>query len=134
MSPFRRILEFAKPYRIYFVLSIVFNVLYSLMAIVSITSILPILKILFDNVKKEDLQPLDTTAEDYSLFDELQHDATVYVANLMEQHGQLTVLAWLCAVTVVMFFFRNFFRYIAQYYMIALRSGTSRDIRNAMYN
>ena len=134
MSPFRRILEFAKPYRIYFVLSIVFNVLYSLMAIVSITSILPILKILFDNVKREDLKPLDTTAEDYSLFDELQHDATVYVANLMEQHGQLTVLAWLCAVTVVMFFFRNFFRYIAQYYMIALRSGTSRDIRNAMYN
>ena len=55
MSPFRRILQFAKPYRIYFVLSIVFNVLYSLMAIVSITSILPILKILFDNVKKEDL-------------------------------------------------------------------------------
>lgn len=134
MSPFRRILEFAKPYRIYFVLSIVFNVLYSLMAIVSITSILPILKILFDNVKKEDLEPLDNTAENYSLFDELQHDTTVYVANLMEQHGQLTVLAWLCAVTVVMFFFRNFFRYIAQYYMIALRSGTSRDIRNAMYN
>lgn len=134
MSPFRRILEFAKPYRIYFVLSIVFNVLYSLMAIVSITSILPILKILFDNVKKEDLEPLDTTANDISLFDELQHDATIYVANLMEQHGQLTVLAWLCAVTVVMFFFRNFFRYIAQYYMIALRSGTSRDIRNAMYN
>ena len=134
MSPFRRILEFAKPYRIYFVLSIVFNVLYSLMAIVSITSILPILKILFDNVKKEDLEPLDTTANDISLFDELQHDATIYVANLMEQHGQLTVLAWLCAVTVVMFFVRNFFRYIAQYYMIALRSGTSRDIRNAMYN
>ena len=134
MSPFRRILEFAKPYRIYFVLSIVFNVLYSLMAIVSITSILPIQKRLFDNVKKEDLEPLDTTANDISLFDELQHDATIYVANLMEQHGQLTVLAWLCAVTVVMFFFRNFFRYIAQYYMIALRSGTSRDIRNAMYN
>ncbi|MDG4946709.1 ABC transporter ATP-binding protein/permease [Weeksellaceae bacterium KMM 9713] len=134
MSPFRRILEFAKPYRIYFVLSIVFNVLYSLMAIVSITSILPILKILFDNVKKEDLEPIDTTAADVSLFDELQHDATIYVADLMQQYGQLTVLAWLCAVTVVMFFFRNFFRYIAQYYMIALRSGTSRDIRNAMYN
>ncbi|MDG4949808.1 ABC transporter ATP-binding protein/permease [Weeksellaceae bacterium KMM 9724] len=134
MSPFRRILEFAKPYRIYFVLSIVFNVLYSLMAIVSITSILPILKILFDNVKKEDLEPIDTTAADVSLFDKLQHDATVYVAELMQQYGQLTVLAWLCAATVVMFFFRNFFRYIAQYYMIALRSGTSRDIRNAMYN
>lgn len=133
MSPFRRILEFAKPYRIYFVLSIVFNVLYSLMAIVSITSILPILKILFDNVKKEDLQPLDPNHE-MSLFDELQHKATIYIADLMEVHGQLTVLAWLCAVTVVMFFFRNLFRYAAQYYMIALRSGTSRDIRNALYD
>lgn len=133
MSPFRRILQFAKPYRIYFVLSIVFNVLYSLMAIVSITSILPILKILFDNVKKEDLEPINPS-KSLSLFDELQVKATHYVAELMQDYGQLTVLAWLCGVTVIMFFFRNLFRYIAQYYMIALRSGTSRDIRNAMFN
>lgn len=133
MSPFRRILEFAKPYRIYFVLSIIFNILYSLMAIVSITSILPILKILFDNVQEEDLRTVDTN-EEVSLFDSLQDQVTFYIASLMQEHGQLKVLAWLCAVTVVMFFFRNFFRYIAQYFMIALRSGTSRDIRNAMYN
>ena len=132
MSPFRRILQFAKPYRIYFVLSIVFNILYSLMAIVSITSILPILKILFENVEPVAQQAIPA-AEGFS-FDAVQHQITQWMYLQMQKYGQMTVLAWLCGITVIMFFFRNLFRYLAMYYMIGLRSGTSRDLRNALYN
>lgn len=134
MSPFRRILTFAKPYRIYFVLSILFNILYSLMAIVSVTSILPILKILFENIKPTDVEKTEPKAEGFLSFDDLQYTVTQWISQQMQEHGQLKVLAWLCAVTVILFFFRNLFRYLAQYFMIGLRSGTSRDLRNALYN
>lgn len=133
MSPFRRILGFAKPYKIYFILSIVFNILYSLMAIVSITSILPILKILFENVKPENQPAADLSGNSLS-FDAVQQEVTQWMYQQMQVHGQLTVLAWLCGITVVMFFFRNLFRYLAMYYMIGLRSGTSRDLRNTLYD
>lgn len=134
MTPFRRILKFADPYRIYFVLSIVFNILYSLMAIFSITSILPILKILFENVQPEKPGDSQLSESDSFSFDAVQADITGWIATQIQQHGQLTVLAWLCGLTVVMFFFRNLFRYLAAYYMIGLRSGTSRDLRNALYH
>lgn len=134
MSPFRRILKFANPYRIYFILSIVFNVLYSLMAIVSISSILPILKIFFENVKPESIEKPEPSTSFFLSFDDLQYKITLWMSEQIRDHGHLTVLAWMCGITVFLFFFRNLFRYLAQYYMVGLRSGTSRDVRNALYD
>ena len=134
MSPFRRILKFAQPYNIYFVLSIIFNILYSLMAIVSITSILPILKILIEKINPAEMQPPAVSKDTLISFDALQYQITKWIAEKTIEHGQLTVLAWFCGITVVMFFFRNLFRYLAQYYMVGLRSGTARDLRNALYD
>ena len=134
MSPFRRVLEFAKPYRIYFVLSIVFNVLYSLMAIVSLTSILPILNILFDKTQTENLPSKIETETDGFSFEKIQNQLIHWVNAQMQEHGSLKVLAWLCGITVILFLFRNLFRYLAMYFMIGLRSGTARDLRNAIYD
>ncbi|MDO5656005.1 MAG: ABC transporter ATP-binding protein [Flavobacteriaceae bacterium] len=134
MSPFRRILQFAQPYKSYFVLSIVFNILYSLMAIVSVTSILPILKILFENVKPQELEDKVQQGESFFSFDHVQYQVTQWMYEKIIDYGQLTVLAWLCGITVLLFFFRNLFRYLAMYFMIGLRSGTSRDLRNTLYN
>ncbi|MGI9527893.1 MAG: ABC transporter ATP-binding protein [Weeksellaceae bacterium] len=134
MSPFRRILKFANPYKKYFVLNIIFNILYSLMANVSLFSILPILKILFENVKPEQVTPEVISSDAPLSFDNFQAQLTQWISAKMVEHGQLTVLAWLCGITVLMFFFRNLFRYLAQYYMVGFRTGTTRDLRNALYD
>lgn len=52
----------------------------------------------------------------------------------IEVYGQTKVLALLCIVTVTAFFFRNAARYFAQYYLVALRTGVSRKIRNDLFN
>lgn len=134
MSPFRRILQFAKPYKKYFVLNIFFNILYSLMANVSLFSILPILKILFDNVRPSDIQVNNEMSGSPFSFENFQAKLTQWVSEQMVEYGQLTVLAWLCGITILLFFFRNLFRYLAQYYMVGFRTGTSKDIRNALYD
>lgn len=134
MSPFRQVLNFAKPYKAYLGLNVLFNILYSLMSIVSVTSLLPILKILFDNVESvnTDLEPLDNSAA--FNFDNLQNNLISWISHQMSEHGQLTVLAWLCGITVVLFLFRNLFRYLAVYFMVAFRTGVSRDLRNSLYS
>ncbi|MXV38081.1 ATP-binding cassette domain-containing protein [Flavobacteriaceae bacterium Ap0902] len=135
MSPFRRILQFANPYKKYFALNILFNILYSLMANISLFSILPILKILFENIKPDEINTTSEKVDDSIFsFQSLQDKLTEWIADMMVDHGQLTVLAWLCGVTVIMFFLRNLFRYLAQYYMVGFRSGTTRDLRTALYD
>ncbi|MDO5510733.1 MAG: ABC transporter ATP-binding protein [Weeksellaceae bacterium] len=134
MSAFRRILVFAKPYRVYLVLNILCNIMYSLLAIFSVGSLLPILKILFDNVEREP-QAVQAPSRDriYS-FDSLQADLNNWISNAMVEHGSLTVLAWLCIFTVTLFALRNIFRYMALYFMVAFRSGVSRDLRGTLYD
>lgn len=134
MSPFRQVLNFAKPYKGYLGLNVLFNILYSLMSIVSVTSLLPILKILFDNVKpvNKELQSLNTSGA--FNFDNLQNHLINWISKAMTEHGQLKVLAWLCGITVGLFLLRNLFRYLAVYFMVAFRTGVSRDLRNALYN
>lgn len=133
MSPFRRILKYAKPYRLGLVFSVIFNILYSLLAIVSVTSILPILKILFDNVEGKNSElPPPPKSSPYS-FDTLEYNVSKWVAEQMHEIGELKVLGLLCAFTVSLFLFRNLFRYLASYFLIGLRSGMARDLRNALY-
>lgn len=134
MSPFKRVLQFAKPYKKFFVLNILFNILYSLMANISLFSILPILKILFENAKPDKVIVEPEATSSVFSFNHLQGNLTHWISIQMAEHGQITVLAWLCGITVLMFFFRNLFRYISQFYMVGFRSGTTRDIRNALYN
>lgn len=133
MSPFRRILEYARPYRSYLILNIGLNLLYSLLAIFSVSSLFPILGILFGDVS-QDVESLKKPVSDSTFgFDNVQYELTKWISEAMEKHGSLTVLAWLCAITVVSFLLRNLFRYFAQYFMVGLRSGVSRDLRNALY-
>lgn len=133
MSPFRRILEYARPYRSYLILNIGLNLLYSLLAIFSVSSLFPILGILFGDVS-QDVESLKKPVSDSAFgFDNVQYELTKWISEAMEKHGSLIVLAWLCAITVVSFLLRNLFRYFAQYFMVGLRSGVSRDLRNALY-
>lgn len=130
---FRRILNFVKPYKAYLFLTIIFNILYSLLAIVSISSIFPILQILFKSVEKGNLESMKEVGSGMS-FDNAQQMLNNYIANLILEYGALRVLAWLCITTVILFFLRNMFRYLAQYFMVGLRSVVSFDIRNALYS
>lgn len=130
---FRRILKFIKPYKIYLFFTILFNVLYSLMAIVSVTSLFPILQILFKNTSVE----ASTTASkinDAWTFENAQQKLNDYIIQNITEYGALHVLAMLCVITIILFFLRNLFRYLAQYFMVGLRSSVSFDIRKALYH
>src|SRR5262249_36620116 len=56
-----------------------------------------------------------------------------YVSILIEQQGKLSALSFICIAVVIIFFIKNFFRYMAMYYMAPIRNGVVRDIRNNLY-
>lgn len=133
MNAFKRIIKYAKSYRLNLLLTIIFNILYSLFAIFSISSLFPILKILFDNVDKTAVAQVPGEEISHVSFEYLQFLLNKKIVEGIQQYGELTVLAWICLMTISLFLLRNLFRYLAQYYMISLKSGVAMNLRNDLY-
>ncbi len=122
--------RFAWPYRWNVVLGLVFNLLTAFLTVFSFAFIMPILKMLFG---------IDNTV--YSLMHIGQADFKevifnnfyYYVQLIIESHGASVALAILAAMLVVMTMFKTGVTYLSSFFMIPLRNGVVRDIRNQMY-
>ena len=134
MSAYKKILAFANPHKKYIFASLFFNILYSVFQIVSASTILPVLGMLLGTIKKTKT----ATEPEYSgkiteYFNYLKDYAYYFIELKVEQHGALTVLAWLCGVTAVAFFARNIVRYLGALMLIYYRVGVTKDLRSEMY-
>jgi len=66
-------------------------------------------------------------------FDSMKQNFYYQIGRMIDQYGELTTLAYICIVIVVVFLLKNLFRYLAMYYIAEVRNGVVRDIRNALY-
>ncbi len=122
--------RFARPYKWNVVWSVVFNFLPTFFTLFSFAFIMPILKILFG---------LDSTRYSYMEFgsadakDVLMNNFYWYVSNLIEQVGSSNTLALLALMLIAGTFLKVITAYFSDYFIIPLRNGVVRDIRNKMY-
>lgn len=132
MSYFRKILQFAKPYRRYAVLNIISNVFYALFSTLAFISFIPMLKVLFQEEEPILVEPtwngglsnLKDFASDYANF---------FLNQRVEEYGQISALIVICITVVILFFLKNFFNYTALYFIASLRNGMLKDIRDSIY-
>lgn len=134
MNEYIKILKFAKPHQKYIYGSLFFNIMYSVFQIASLGTILPVLGMLFGTIKPEKYEVAPTYSGNLTdAFGYLKEYSNYYVQNLVEQHGTLNVLAWLCIMTAFTFLLRNLFRYLGSFLLINYRVGVTKDLRGAMY-
>lgn len=134
MSPYRKILAFATPHKKYIFASLFFNILYSLFQIISVSTLLPVLGMLFGTIKKSDVvtEPQYTgSITDY--FTYIKNYSYYFIELKSEQYGALNVLLWLCVITAISFFARNIARYFGALMLIFYRVGVTKDLRSEMY-
>ncbi|MEM8848359.1 MAG: ABC transporter transmembrane domain-containing protein [Bacteroidota bacterium] len=131
MNYFRKILQFAVPYRRYGLLNIFFNILYSIFNVLSIIIFIPTLGILFSTQKKVDEAPVYQGLGNLKAYLEgsLNHFLTVKVEN----EGPLAALVFICVASIIIFFLKNLFRYAAMYVLAYLRTGMVKDIQDSLY-
>ena len=130
MDYFKKILRFAKPYSKYGYLNIFFNILYALFSALSFAALIPMLDVLFTPDKKVTEKPVYTDIghlKDY-LQDLINYEVTAYSGN-DEMKGLILVIG----LVLVLFLLKNFFNYLAMYFITFLRNGVLKDIRNGMY-
>lgn len=122
--------RFARPYKWNVVWSVVFNFLTTFFTLFSFAFIMPILRILFS---------IDTTRYSYMEFgqsdvkDVLINNFYWYATQLTEKWGASTTLALLAVLLVAGTFLKVITAYFSEWFMIPLRNGVVRDIRDTLY-
>lgn len=130
MKPFYRILGYAKPYKWYVVLNVVFNFLAILFSLISIGLVIPVLEVIFENQKTA----LNPPVYDGNLLAYAKDTLNYEVASRIVENGQVDALFYLCILIIAAFFLKNLFRYLALYSITPLRNGITKDLRKALHD
>ncbi|AEM69146.1 Xenobiotic-transporting ATPase [Allomuricauda ruestringensis DSM 13258] len=130
MNYFKKILQFARPYRRYGFLNIFFNILYALFSALSFAALIPMLDVLFKPQEKVLVEPVYegfAKSKDY-LQDYINYRITAYAGD-----EEMKALVLVIGLVLVLFLLKNAFNYLAMYFITFLRNGVLKDIRNKMY-
>ncbi len=128
---FKIIKRFVPPYKANLALNIFFNILAAFLTLFSFAVIIPILEMLF-GIKEAhyDFMPIGSA----SLKDVAVNNFYYYTQVMIEEWGQSGALAALAALLVVMTALKTGTTFLSSYFIIPMRSGIVRDIRNYMYD
>ncbi|BFP39245.1 ABC transporter ATP-binding protein [Flavobacteriaceae bacterium GF1] len=128
----KKLLRFAKPYKLYGILNIISNVLYAFFNVLSIIIFIPTLGILFDNQEEVFEKPV------YQGFSNLKGYAedslNYFLTQKVTDDGPMAALVFICLASIVIFFLKNLFRYMAMYFLAFLRTGMVKDIQDSLYH
>ena len=135
MREFIKVLRrFVPPYKKFLGLSILFNVLTAFLTLFSFALIIPILQMLF-KVDTTHYEYMALAGEGFGDFKEVAVNNFYYsIQSLIESKGAVMTLGILAAALVVMTALKTGTAYLASYFIIPLRAGVVRDIRNHIYN
>ncbi|MBQ0121852.1 MAG: ABC transporter ATP-binding protein [Bacteroidales bacterium] len=128
---FKLLARFVPPYKKQMVLNVVFNILEAFLTLFSFALIIPILEMLFDiNKAHYDFMAWDSA----HVKTVVVNDFYYYVQCVIEAHGQSTALAGIAAALVVMTFLKVMTAFLGSFFMVSIRTGVTRDLRNQIYN
>lgn len=123
-----KVLRYVRSYWGYASLNILFNILGVLFSLVSFAAMIPVLNILFK------LQKQVTKAPELAFtFESLKENFYLLISQMISRYGEMQTLAYFCIIIIILFFLKNFFRYMAMFYLAPIRNGVIKDIRNELY-
>ena len=122
-------MRYAGPYWGHASLNVLFNILAVFFSLVSFTLFIPVLQMLFNQI------PIPKSAPTliWNNFDSLKDNFYYESGKLIHIYGNSKILIFIGLIIVFLYFFKNFFRYMAMYFLAVVRNGVVRDLRNGLY-
>lgn len=128
---FQLLARFVGPYKKHIALNIVFNILEAFLTLFSFALIIPILEMLFGmNTATYEYMPWDSA----HIKTVVVNDFYYCVQYVIQTCGQSTALAGIAASLVVMTFLKVMAAFMGSFFMVGIRTGVTRDLRNQIYN
>ena len=127
---FNRIFSYAWIFRKYFVLNIFSNVFYAFFGTLSMISLFPMLKVLFNQTEQLTSPPLWSGISDLANYSE---NYLNYFVTLKKAEGNNDVLIFMVGLIVITFLLKNIFNYMSMFFITYLRNGVVKNIRDDIY-
>lgn len=132
MKEFIKILRrFVPPYKKYLLLNIFFNILAAFLTLFSFALIMPILEMLF-KVKEATYHFMPIGSG--NIKDVAVNNFYYYTQEAIAHFGQSATLGILAGALIIMTAFKTGATYLSSYFIVPLRSGIVRDLRNFVYD
>lgn len=131
MDYIKKLSRFITPYKRYAYLNVFFNILYALFASLGMVSLIPMLGVIFDKSAQITTKPEWNgigSIKDYA-FDNLNY----YITDNFGNDTQ-SALIFMASIILIIFLLKNASKYFAEYFMIYLRNGVLKDIRDELYD
>jgi subfamily B ATP-binding cassette protein MsbA len=127
----KKIFPFVKPYKFHVIWNVIYNILYALFSTLSFISLIPMMKVLFNNAERITEKPVYTGFLDIGSYgnDYLYY----YITQLTEKSGPQFALILVVALVISTFLFKNLFNYLASNHLMHLKNGVLKDLRNSMF-
>lgn len=130
MKDFYKIIKYIFPYKVQAILNIFFNVLSTIFSVFSFAIVIPFLGILF----KTQALVTEKPALDITSVSSLQHNFNYWLSNIIIEHGEIKALISMGVLVIIATFFKTLCFYLANHFMVPLRNGVVKDIRNKLFD
>lgn len=126
--------RFIPPYRWQVALNLFFNILSTILSLFSFATIIPVLQILFGLSEIDAVYtPLADASSMQQTLEILKNNLYFYLQSQIEMHGAHYVLLLLGSCLVVLTGFKCLTAWLANYFMVPIRTGVLRDLRASLY-
>lgn len=121
-------LKYLKPYLPKVGISLSFNLLSVFFSLFSLTMLIPVLQILFNQ------QPLVSEPVAFELnVKAIAHNFNYLISYVILTRGKVSALVFVSLVILTFIFLKNLFHYLSVYFLAPVRTGVIKDIRNTLF-
>jgi subfamily B ATP-binding cassette protein MsbA len=130
MKDFLKILKYIIPYKSYALLNVLFNILSTIFSLFSFALAIPFLGILFktQSLITEKI-PLDITS-----VSNIQYNFNYWLSKIIIDNGEFQALLSIGIIVIIATLFKTATMYLANHFMVPIRNGVVRDIRNKLFD
>ena len=121
--------RFLPPYKNYIILNLLFNVLNALLNVFSFALIIPILQILF-KASPETYEFIPWKSVGISTLEIFKNNGYWFIGDIINTYGATYTLMVLAIVLTIMTFFKTGAAFLSSYFLVPIRTGVVKDIRD----
>ena len=127
---FNRVFNYAWNFKKFFIMNVISNILYAFFGTLSMISLFPMLKVLFNQTQQLYSPPKWEGVSGISAYFE---DYLNYFITSKKEGGNDDVLIFMVGIIVVTFLLKNLFNYLSMFFITYLRNGVVRNIRDDIF-
>lgn len=129
MKLFSRLFKHVFPYKSDIVFILIFNFLYSIFSIFSLSMVVPFLSVLFGQTEAVTVKPTFELSADYII-----NTFYYYMSIIIATYGNVAALIYIAGTMVLLSFLSNLCRYMGMFFLADIRCGILKQIRSKIYH